>query len=127
MKRVLALLALLCAILAVSACHYDISLSVDASARVTYEDLTYVDISPSTYTGFHRKNLTDDDLEWIFMNLTKNVKQDFTAALLHLAIFDEITGAALREEDYAVVYSNVTGHYDFAYMDPYNDGMLFGK
>ena len=126
MKRVLALLALVCALLAVSACHYDISLSVDASARVTYEDLTFVDISPSTFTGFHTKNLTDEDLECIFMNLTKNVK-DFTTAILHLAIFDEITGFALREEDYAVVYSNVTGHYDFAYMAPYPDGYLYGR
>ena len=127
MKRVLALLALVCALLVVSACHYDISLSVDASAHVTYEDMTYVDISQSTYTGFHRKNLTDDDLEWIFMDLTKNVKKDFMTALLHLAIYDEITGAALRTEDYAVVYSNITGHYEFAYMAPYFDGLMYGK
>ena len=127
MKRVLALLALVCTLLAVSACHYDISLSVDASARVTYEDLTFVDISPSTFTGFHTKNLTDEDLEWIFVNLTKNVKPNFSTGILHLAIFDEITGSALREEDYAVVYSNVTGHYDFAYMAPYPDGYLYGK
>jgi hypothetical protein len=123
MKRVLAFLALACALLAVSACHYDISLSVDASARVTYEDLTYVDISPSTYTGFHRKSLTDDDLEWIFIDLTKKVKADFTTGMLHLDIYDEITGAPLRTEDYAVVYSNVTGRYEFAYLDSYFDGM----
>ena len=121
MRRVLTLLALAGALLAVSACHYDVNLSVDASAHVTYEDLTYIDISPSTYTGFHRKTLTDSDLEWIFVDLTRNVNPDFKTAILHLDIFDEVSGALLRTEEYAVVYSSVTGHYDFAEMVPYTD------
>ena len=37
--------------------------------------------------------------------------------MLHLAIYDEISGKYLRDEDYAVVYDSRTGHYAFTDYD----------
>ena len=111
MKRVLALLSLVCALFVTSACHFDVNLSVDADATLFYPDA--VTVGPNHYEGFHQKNLTDYDLEDIFIDLTKHVKDNFNAAVLHLAIFDEISGKYLRDENYAVVYDSRTGHYAF--------------
>ena len=112
MKRVLALLSLVCALFVVSACHFDVNLSVDADATLFYPDA--VTVGPAHYEGFHHKNLTDNDLERIFLELTRNVSPEFSSAFLHLEIYDEISGKPLRDETYGVVYDNRTGHYDFA-------------
>ena len=112
MKRVLALLSLVCALFVTSACHFDVNLSVDADATLFYPDA--VTVGPTHYEGFHHKNLTDYDLEDIFIDLTRNVSDSFIAAELHLAVYDEISGKYLRDEDYGVVYNAHTGHYDFA-------------
>ena len=61
MKRVLALLSLVCALFVTSACHFDVNLSVDADATLFYPDA--VTVGPAHYEGFHHKNLTDYDLE----------------------------------------------------------------
>ena len=114
MKRVLALLSLVCALLAVSACHFDVNLSVDADATLFYPDATVIPVGPAHFENFHRKSLTEYDLEDIFISLTKHVDDTFTSAVLHLAIYDEISGKYLRDEDYGVVYNAHTGHYDFA-------------
>ena len=114
MKRVLALLSLMCALFVVSACHYDVSLSVDADATLTYANGDVIRIDPVSFEGFHHKYLTDNDLEDIFIDLTKNVSDSFTTAVLHLAIYDLISGKPLRDESYGVVYNTHTGHYDFA-------------
>lgn len=60
------------------------------------------------------KYLTDNDLEDIFLDLTKHVKHDFRNAMLYLEINDEISGKYLRNETYAVSYNTRTGYYDFA-------------
>ena len=86
MKRVLALLSLVCALFAVSACHFDVNLSVDADATLFYADTAVIPVGPSHYEGFHHKHLTDYDLEDIFIDLTKHVQDNFTSAVLHLAI-----------------------------------------
>ena len=118
MKRVLAILSLVCALFVAAACHYDISLSVDASADLSYFGKSVpTHIAPSTYTGFHRNSLSDDDLEWIFTNLIKEADPDFQTAIMHLDIYDEIGGGFLRSENYGVVFNSHTGHYDFADMD----------
>lgn len=114
MKRVLALLTLVCALFVVSACHFDVNLSVKADATLTYANGDVIRIDPVLYEGFHHKHLTDYDLEDIFIDLTKNVSDSFIAAELHLAVYDEISGKYLRDEDYGVVYNAHTGHYDFA-------------
>ena len=114
MKRVLALLTLFCALFVVSACHFDVNLSVEADATLTYANGDVIRIDPVLYEGFHHKHLTDYDLEDIFIDLTKNVSDSFIAAELHLAVYDEISGKYLRDEDYGVVYNAHTGHYDFA-------------
>lgn len=117
MKRVLALLSLVCALLLASACHYDVNLSVEASTELTYYQGAPVRIGPQTYSGFHRKSLSNDDLEWVFTELTKHADREFQTAMLYLSVFDEISGKHLREETYGVVYNTHTGHYDFADMD----------
>ena len=113
MKRVLALLSLVCALFVASACHFDVNLSVRADATLTYANGDLIRIDPVLYEGFHHKSLTDNDLEDIFIDLTKHVQDNFTSAVLHLAIYDEISGKYLRDEDYAVVYDSRTGHYAF--------------
>ena len=117
MKRVLALLTLVCTLFAVSACHFDVNLSVEADATLTYANGDVIRIDPVLYEGFHHKHLTDYDLEDIFIDLTKHVKDNFTSAVLHLAIYDEISGKYLRDENYAVVYDSRTGHYAFTDYD----------
>ena len=116
MKRILALITLVCALVTVSACHYETSLSVDASAELAYANGDLIRVAPVSYEGFHSKRLTDNDLEDIFVDLTKHVSLDFTTAVLHLEIYDQISGKRLRDEDYGVVYNSITGHYDFADM-----------
>ena len=114
MKRVLTLLSLVCTLFVASACHFDVNLSVDADATLIYPDSAMIPVGPAHYEGFHRKHLTDYDLEDIFIDLTRNVSDSFTTAVLHLAVYDEISGKHLRDETYGVVYNAHTGHYDFA-------------
>ena len=114
MKRVLALLSLACALFVASACHFDVNLSVEADATLTYANGDLIRIDPVLYEGFHHKHLTENDLEAIFIDLTRNVSDSFMTAVLHLAVYDEISGKYLRDEDYGVVYNAHTGHYDFA-------------
>ena len=118
MKRVLALLSLVCALVVTRACHFDVNLSVQADATLTYPTGDLIRIDPVLYEGFHHKNLTESDLEAIFIDLTKNVSDTFTTAVLHLAIFDEISGKYLRDEEYGVVYSARSGPYDFTELVP---------
>jgi hypothetical protein len=117
MKRVLALLSLVCALALASACHSDVNLSVDASAELTYANGDVIRIDPVLYEGFHHSRLTDNDLEDIFIDLTKHASLDFMTAVLHLEIYDVFSGKHLRDETYGVVYNAHTGHYDFADMD----------
>ena len=114
MKRFLALLSLVCALFVTSACHFDVNLTVEADATLTYANGDLIRIDPVLYEGFHHKYLSDYDLEDIFIDLTRNVSDSFTTAVLHLAVYDEINGKHLRDETYGVVYNAHTGHYDFA-------------
>ena len=116
MKRVLALISLVCALCIASACHYDVNLSVEADAELTFMSGEPVRVGPVLYEGFHKKHLTDSDLEDIFIDLTKNVSPDFTTAILHLRLYDEIGGKYIGDDTYGVVYNSHTGHYDFADM-----------
>ena len=117
MKRVLILLSLVCALFLASACHYDVNLSVEASAELTYDNGDLIRIDPVLFEGFHQRHLSDYDLEDIFIDLTKHVDDTFTSAVMHLAIYDEIGGKYLRDENYAVVYDTHTGHYEFTDYD----------
>ena len=114
MKRVLALLSVVCALCLVSACHYDVNLSVQADAELLYDGKPSVRVGPTLYEGFHHKSLTENDLEEIFIDLTRGIDDEFKTAFLHLEIYDEISGKPLRDETYGVVYDNRNGHYDFA-------------
>ena len=117
MKRVLALLSVVCALLLAGACHYDINLSVEASADVTYRNGSSLHIDPAPYGGFHHNTLSDSDLEWIFTDLTQHIDPDFNTAILYLKVYDEIAGKYLRDETYGVVFNSFTGHFDFADMN----------
>ena len=114
MKRVLALLSVVCALVLASACHYDVNLSVKADAELLYDGRPTVRVGPALYEGIHHKSLTDNDLEDIFIDLTQGIADEFKAAFLHLEIYDEISGKPLRDETYGVVFDNRTGHYNFA-------------
>ena len=114
MKRILVLLSLVAALFVLGACHYDINLSVEAWAELTYDNGDHINITPVNYEGFHRRTFSDSDLERIFTDLTQHASPDFRTAILHMNVFDEISGDFLRTEDYGVVYNSHTGHYDFA-------------
>ena len=116
MKRVLALLSLVCALVLAGACHSDVNISVKATAELN-DAGTPIRIGPVLYEGFHHNHLTDNDLEDIFVDLTRSVSVHFQTAVLYLEIYDEISGKPLRDETYGVVYNSVTGHYDFADMN----------
>ena len=91
-----------------------VSISVEASAELLYDNGDSVRIDPIRYEGFHREYLSDYDLEDIFVDLTKNASSDFTSAILYLSVYDAVSGGLLRNESYGVVYNTRTGHYDFA-------------
>ena len=116
MKRVLALLSLVSALFLAGACHYDVNLSVQATAELVIDGAPFR-IGPVLYEGFHHNSLSDNDLNEIFTDLTKDVKANFVTAVLHLELFDEIGGEFLREENYGVVYNSHTGRFDFADLD----------
>lgn len=92
----------------------EVSISVEASADLFYDNGDYVCSGPILYEGFRQEYLTDNDLEDIFVNLTKNARPDFTSAFLYLSVNDAVSGKLLRNESYGVVYNTHTGHYDFA-------------
>jgi len=118
MKRLSLLLALVCGLFAVSACNYDIDLSVDAWTELSFENGDTERFGPSTYGGFHESALSDNDLEWIFLDLTQEADLDgFKTAFLNMLVYDEITGDFLREETYGVVYDAHSGHYVFTDMN----------
>lgn len=117
MKRLLFLLSLACTLLLAGSCHYDVNLSVQADAELSYANGDVIRIAPVLYEGFHHKYLSDNDLEDIFIDLTKHASDDFLTAVMHLYLYDEIGGKFLREETYGVVYNSHTGHYDFADLD----------
>ena len=114
MKRALALLSLVAAFFLATACNYEVNLSVTASAELYYDNLDVVRVGPVTYGSFHRKYLSDTDLENILVDLTQHVVRDFRTAVMDLEIYDEISGKYLRDETYSVVYNSRTGHFDFA-------------
>lgn len=118
MKRALALLSLVCALCLASACHYDVNLSVEADAELYYVD-EVVRVGPTLYEGFHKKALSTYDLEDIFLDLTKNVKDTFTGAYLHLRLYDEIGGKYIGDDTYSVVFDSRDGHYVFTDVNAY--------
>lgn len=114
MKRVRTLLAFVAALLLGAACNYDVDISVTATAELIYDSGDVVSVGPVGYGDFHRKNLSDTDLENIFLDLTQHVIRDFRTAVLRLEVYDEIGGKHLRDEVYYVVYNSRTEHFDFA-------------
>ncbi len=119
MKRLFVLLSLLGSLLLAGSCHYDVNLSVEAWAEFSYESGILDATDPVHYGGFHQKSLSEDDLEWIFNDLVsgQRIRTDFKTAILHLAVFDDVSGRHLRDETYGVVYNNRTDRYDFADLD----------
>ena len=116
MKRLLALLSLLCVLAFASACHYDVNLSVQARAELSSANGDIIRIDPVLFEGFHHNKLTDTDLETIFVSLIKHASPDFSTAVMRLEIYDEISGKPLRDEVYGVLFNSRSGHYDFADM-----------
>ena len=117
MKRVLVLLALVAALFVAGACTYDTNISVDASAKLLYIHKSPVSIAASTFSGFHRNSLSDDDLEYIFRNLIEREDPSFESAFLYLEVYDEISDQYLRSEEYGVTFESSTNHFVFADMN----------
>ncbi len=113
MKRILALLSLVCALFVVSACHYHIELSVNASAELLYDGKSPEIWGPNQFP-VHHTTITESDLESLFLDLTKKADTDFKAAFLYLEIYDEIGQKPLPNKTYGVVFDSRTGRYSFA-------------
>ena len=116
MKRLFVLLSLLSALAFASACHYDVNLSVQARAELSYANGDIIRIDPVLFEGFHHNKLTDNDVDSIFTSLIQHASPDFSTAVMRLEIYDEISGKPLRDEVYGVLYNSRSGHYDFADM-----------
>ncbi len=114
MKRVLTLLALGLGLLLVTACHFDINLTVEATAELTNSNGIPVRLGPATYEGFHHNILSDSELEHIFTDLTRGMDMNFQTAVLNLSVYDSFSREYLRDESYGVVYNSFTRHFDFA-------------
>ena len=123
MKRILVLLSLVCALFLASACHSEVNISVEATANMQYYGGGTLKVGPYSIGGFHHLTLSDADIERIIYELFQGVKRDFPQAelpqigVLDLRVFDEISGAHLRDEQYGLVYNSSTGYYDFADMN----------
>ena len=78
-----------------------------------------VRVGPTLYEGFHKKSLSTNDLEDIFLDLTQNVKDTFTGAYLHLRLYDEIGGKYIGDDTYSVVFDTRDGHYVFTDTNAY--------
>ena len=122
MRRILLLAAFLCALCFASSCYYEANLSVDATAELLYPSGTKYSIGPVRYDGYRHNSLSDDELEYMFLDLTESFidknseNQYFSSAMLYLEIYDAVSGEHLRDEVYGVVYSSQSGHYEFAEM-----------
>lgn len=106
-----------CSVRPVYGANDEISISVEASAELFYDNGDSVHIDPIRYEGFNHKYLSDEDLEEIFIDLTKHAPSDFTSAVLSLSVYDAVSGGLLQNESYGVVYDPRTGHYNFASMN----------
>ena len=113
MKRVLALLSLVCALVLATACHSGIELSVNASVKLLYDGKSSETWGPKQYP-IHHTSLTESDLETFFLDLTKKADTEFKAAFLYLEIYDEIGQKPLPNKTYGVVYDNRSEQYSFA-------------
>ncbi|MBR1705386.1 MAG: hypothetical protein IJ721_01200 [Bacteroidales bacterium] len=114
MRRFLYLVAACLALVgAASSCDVDTDLSVDARADLLYANGDVIHIDPVRYEGFHHNTFSDNDLEYIFTDLTRHVSPDFQTAQLTLDVYDAISGEFLRTEAYGVVY-DTRGHLNFA-------------
>ena len=91
-----------------------IRLSITASAELLYPNGDLIHLNPVIYGDYHVTDLSDTDLEDIFLDLTRDVVRDFQTATMYLEIYDDFSGKHLRDEQYCVVYNSQTGHYDFA-------------
>ena len=117
MKRFLVLLSVLGVLSAATACSSDYNLSVDAWAQLIYMNGPSVRTETVHYGGFHHRTFSNSDLEMIFTDLTQGYDQNFSTAVLNMVVYDEINGELLRDEAYSVVYSNRSGHFEFADMN----------
>ena len=121
MKRVLTLLALVCALFAASACHYSTDVSVEATANMLYDNGGHLDIGPMTLDGFHRRSLSDSDVQRVINELIINVLNSYGASIprtgiLYISIFDSVSGKHLGDEEYGLAFNSVSRTYDFANM-----------
>jgi hypothetical protein len=119
MKRVLTLLTVVCALFAVSACHYSTNVSVEATANMLYDNGGQLDIGPMTLDGFHRRSLSDSDVQRVINELIINVLDSYGAniprtGVLYLRLFDSVSGKHLGDEEYGLVYNSGSRTYDFA-------------
>ena len=94
----------------------DICIFIKASAELFYTNGDIVRIDPIKYEGLRHEKLLDNDLEYVFLDLTKHISSDFSSATLSVSIYDDGSGKHLRDEKYGVVYNSRTGHYDFTMM-----------
>ena len=94
----------------------DIRIFIKASAELFYTNGDIIRIDPILYEGFHHEKLSDNDLEDVFIDLTKHISSGFSSATLSVSIYDYGSRKHLRDEKYGVVYNSRTGHYDFAMM-----------
>lgn len=118
MKRFLLILIAILLPSLFTGCDVDVSISVDARARLYYANGSTIEVSNVRYGPYYHRSLTNSDLLGIFTDLTSHTDRSFTTADLILHLTDEITKEDLGYEGYGVLYDSHQGTFVFSVLPP---------
>lgn len=107
MKRIL--LVLFALVLSVVSCDFDYDLRVEATGTFNYPDMTLQTATGVFDRGFHSRNISVSQVEIIYENLSRQVAPDFTSALIHLDIYNQIGNRPMGVSDYSVLPNSQGG------------------
>ena len=115
MKKFLIALSLITAFLFTTGCGGDVNVTIVARAELITPSMEIVPTQTLSFGPYTHYSLADYELEDIFKTLIKGNRTDFTSASLYLEYMDDISGRALRSEEYGVVPEG-NGRYSFVLM-----------
>ena len=101
MKKIL--LILLALTLSVVSCDFDYDLRVEATGSFIYADYSSEIAQEVFNRGFHSRTLSVSQVETIYHSLSLRVSPDFTSAMLHMEIYNQIGNRFMGTADYSVL------------------------
>ena len=101
MKKILLILFALT--LSVVSCDFDYDLRVEATGTFLYPSLAS-EIATGVYDrGFHSRTLSVSQVEIIYHDLSLRVAPDFSSAILHMEIYNQIGNTPMGVSEYSVL------------------------